>query len=166
MLRSSSGRFVAKRHKPGLRQCAKCRRWKSPRSFHRRFDRGKGWQSHCMDCKREIKRARRRKLVVRSREKEQNRLSVLKAVYGLSAHRWAKLMRAQKGRCAICGKKETSVVKGGLASLSVDHNHRTGRIRGLLCRKCNTGLGMFKDSVKTMKAAITYLRRNRHGNTP
>jgi hypothetical protein len=63
------------------------------------------------------------------------------------------MVEAQGNKCKICGNPET--VKG--RSLSVDHCHRTGKIRGLLCGKCNTGLGKFRDSDKILKKALDYL---------
>lgn len=61
------------------------------------------------------------------------------------------LLRKQKNRCAICRKKF-------LKTPHIDHNHESGENRGLLCDDCNLGLGRFKDSVKTLKSAIKYLK--------
>lgn len=63
----------------------------------------------------------------------------------------------QGGVCAICGGPPD----GRWKRFHVDHCHKTGRVRGLLCRKCNNGLGNFGDSVETMRKAIAYLRRKR-----
>lgn len=64
-----------------------------------------------------------------------------------------KLFDQQQGKCAICGVHQTTLNK----NLAVDHDHKTNKIRGLLCMKCNTGLGMFKDDTQVLQAAITYL---------
>lgn len=64
---------------------------------------------------------------------------------------------AQDGRCAICGVAPDTLV--------VDHCHDTGVTRGLLCRWCNLGLGMFKDDLKAMEQAHSYLERWRRGLT-
>ncbi len=64
---------------------------------------------------------------------------------------------AQGGVCAICGLPETRVVKGKLNRLAVDHDHTTGRVRGLLCFRCNTCLGRFEDNVELLRAAEAYL---------
>ncbi len=65
----------------------------------------------------------------------------------------------QGGVCAICGCPETAVDKRSETkrTLSIDHCHETGGVRGLLCGKCNTGLGMFRDNIDLMASAISYL---------
>lgn len=69
----------------------------------------------------------------------------LKAKYNLTEDEYLRLLDAQGGVCAICGKAET--VRRGAAEprLSVDHDHETGRVRGLLCQSCNVICGMFRD---------------------
>ena len=73
--------------------------------------------------------------------------------YGLSPNEFDRLTEAQGGGCAVCGSPES-----GERNLSVDHNHETGEVRGILCRNCNTGLGCFGDSPELMLEAIAYLR--------
>ena len=64
----------------------------------------------------------------------------------------------QRGLCAICEKPEEALdAKGRVKWLSVDHSHSTGELRGLLCYKCNTGLGKLGDSITVLKSAIKYL---------
>jgi hypothetical protein len=58
------------------------------------------------------------------------------------------------GVCAICGSDGSDNEKG----LAIDHNHKTGEVRDLLCVKCNTGLGAFGDDVELLERAIWYLR--------
>lgn len=69
----------------------------------------------------------------------------LKAKYKLTEDEYLRLLDEQGGVCAICGKPET--VRRGAAEprLSVDHDHKTGRARGLLCQSCNVICGMFHD---------------------
>lgn len=79
--------------------------------------------------------------------------SDLKKNYGLSYDKYMSLLKKQDNKCAIC-KKETSENN---KKLHVDHCHKTGAIRGILCRSCNHGIGNFKDKVELLKRAISYL---------
>lgn len=73
--------------------------------------------------------------------------------YGLSIDDVASMKDKQGNKCAICKIYEEHSSR----ELVVDHCHRTGRVRGLLCFKCNAGLGQLQDSVEMLKAAIIYL---------
>lgn len=76
----------------------------------------------------------------------------LKTLYGLSKTEFAALKAHQEGHCAICG-----VFAGN--ALSVDHDHFSKEVRGLLCWSCNIGLGHFRDNPDTLTKAIAYLNR-------
>lgn len=82
------------------------------------------------------------------------RAYALKKNYGLTLEQYDEMLEAQGGVCAICAEPPTEF-------LCVDHCHSTLRLRGLLCRKCNTGLGCYEDSVERMKLAMAYLERHR-----
>ncbi len=82
--------------------------------------------------------------------------------YGLTPLAFDAMFAEQKGCCAICGLKFAKENKAGYRTASndyprIDHCHETGDIRGLLCFKCNIGLGAFGDNTDTMTKAITYL---------
>jgi len=77
------------------------------------------------------------------------------AKYGLTVEGYAQMYVAQHGRCAICRDRDRSA-----AGLVVDHNHGTGRVRGLLCARCNSGLGMFGDKQHNLRRAWTYLKHH------
>lgn len=81
----------------------------------------------------------------------------LKKHFGITLDRYNEMLENQDGKCSICGKKEVSSRNGKFYSLAVDHNHKTGEIRKLLCSKCNKGLGCFDDSIEIMESAIRYL---------
>ena len=68
-----------------------------------------------------------------------------------------KRFKDQKGKCAICGIKRENIKR----DFANDHNHKTGKIRGLLCGNCNMGLGQFSDNIKTLQKAIKYLEKYR-----
>jgi len=84
----------------------------------------------------------------------------LKYSFGLSLKEFKKLLKKQNNLCAICGKKETLKLHSKTCLLAVDHDHKTNKIRGLLCSRCNLMLGSVKDSIKLLKKAIKYLKRN------
>lgn len=85
------------------------------------------------------------------RDKEKRRAYLLKYNYGISVKEYDLMFEKQGGCCAICGKPSIE------RALSTDHDHETGKVRGLLCRNCNLALGHFKDDVSLMKRAIEYL---------
>ena len=70
--------------------------------------------------------------------------------YGLSIEKWDELFASQNGQCKICESVNVDLV--------VDHCHKTGRVRMLLCNKCNRGLGCFNDDPKLMKKAAEVIR--------
>lgn len=76
----------------------------------------------------------------------------LKKRYGITLQEYDNMLAAQDGVCAICGKECRKNM-----FLSVDHDHETGAIRGLLCDDCNNGLGKFFDDVSLLQKAIDYL---------
>ena len=87
--------------------------------------------------------------------KKRNRKHRLKKC-NLTGEQYAKMAREQNNRCAICYRMELAK---NTRYLSIDHDHVTGEIRGLLCIKCNTILGMAGDNVEILTNAINYLKR-------
>ena len=77
----------------------------------------------------------------------------VKAMYGLEPEQYKEMHKAQQGKCAICNE-EPKTKRG----LHVDHDHETGKVRGLLCHGCNVALGSFKESVTLLNKAVEYLR--------
>lgn len=80
--------------------------------------------------------------------------------YGISHQQYTEMLLAQKGLCAICNLPETAVHHGRVITLSVDHDHATGEIRGLLCRDCNHAIGKLKDSPVNLRAAADYIEHH------
>lgn len=80
----------------------------------------------------------------------------IKRRYGISYEEYVKILEAQGGGCAICGSdvNQNSRTSG---KLFVDHCHTSGRVRGLLCSKCNHALGLFNDNPSLLEKALTYL---------
>lgn len=79
-----------------------------------------------------------------------------KRKYGMTEAQYLTLVASVNGRCCICGETPKPDKLG--RTLAVDHDHKSGQVRGLLCRSCNTGLGLFKDSEDLLLAAISYLK--------
>lgn len=75
--------------------------------------------------------------------------------FGLTREEYDRMLAGQGGCCAICGSTDTGSKNKG--QFSVDHDHVSGKVRGLLCTRCNTGLGLFRDSCEFLGKAITYL---------
>lgn len=80
-----------------------------------------------------------------------------KRKFGITPERYSELLQSQNSVCAICDQPETATRMGKIKALAVDHCHKSGKIRGLLCSDCNTGIGKLKDDPKVLLAAIQYL---------
>jgi len=74
--------------------------------------------------------------------------------FNITEEDYNQLFEKQGHGCAICG---SNFSKGKYSNFNVDHNHKTGEVRGLLCGNCNRGIGYFKDNIKTLEKAIHYL---------
>jgi len=79
------------------------------------------------------------------------------ACYGLTSETYEAHYELQSGVCAICRKPEVSKRLGTVKNLSIDHDHSTGKVRGLLCTGCNRGLGFFGDDPELIVKAAAYL---------
>jgi len=84
----------------------------------------------------------------------------LRYVFGITIAEYYELHKKQSGVCAICGRPETKMLHGVITNLSVDHDHETGKVRGLLCYRCNTGIGKLRDSADLLRKAADYLDEN------
>lgn len=79
-------------------------------------------------------------------------------LYAITVELYNEMLEQQGGVCAICRGEETRTVKGTICSLAVDHDHETGRVRGLLCQACNAALGGFRDDPALLERAADYLK--------
>lgn len=79
--------------------------------------------------------------------------------YGITHQQFDELIASHGGKCAICGDSETRQNNWFIYHLCVDHDHKSGRVRGLLCTNCNRLLGAAKDSIYVLEKAILYLLR-------
>lgn len=92
--------------------------------------------------------------------KLRKRFNNIKHNYDLTQPEYDQMFREQNGVCAACGRLETREKNGKVVALSVDHDHKTGKIRGLLCSSCNFALGHVKEDVDTLGKLIAYLLRD------
>lgn len=106
----------------------------------------------CKPCKVEANRTKRR--VNPDYFLHIERKSKFKNIYGITLEQYEQMLEAQGGGCAICNAKTPSARTKYFA---VDHCHATSKVRGLLCTKCNRGLGLFNDRTDLLKLATNYL---------
>jgi hypothetical protein len=92
----------------------------------------------------------------RSKNKENHYDSVILRKYNICLDDYDKMLIEQDNKCAICFEPIGRICK----TTHVDHCHTTFKVRGLLCDRCNLGLGNFKDNVDSLKSAIVYLNKN------
>lgn len=142
------------------KSCTKCELFK-PRYFFPIDPKQKkdgGRISWCRDCRNSYVSGWRDKNEVKCRGYRQPYHAVgnRRRNYGLSNEGFINLLEVQRGCCALCG---TELKDGGRTpnSLVVDHCHGTGKVRGLLCRNCNSGIGLLKDSPELHRKAAAYI---------
>ena len=143
------------------RRCGHCNQTKKLSEFSR----SKNKSSWCRDCCAENARKWRAGNLERARQYDRDRADRQKtgparewqrfyrwlSRYGLTPEDYHVMFEAQDGVCAICGTSPDE------RPLNIDHDHETGQVRGLLCGRCNTGLGHFGDDVDRLRSAISYL---------
>lgn len=143
--------------KQGIWRCPTCKEMKNLEGgFYRNKASRTGYSSHCVICMNEAGRSadgkafkkkyyRRDKLIVRDR--------MLRTKFGISLDEYNRKLTDQNGICAICSGVNSD------RSLAVDHNHKTGQVRGLLCSRCNAAIGFLQEDTDRALKAIDYIRR-------
>lgn len=117
-----------------MKKCNKCNIDKPLNEFHKHRGRKLGVTESCKDCR---------------------NTTIVEERYNLKQGELQKMRNSQNNLCAICGTKP--LLKN--RNLAVDHCHKTGKVRGLLCTNCNNGLGRFKDSKILLNKSIKYLEK-------
>lgn len=128
---------------------------------------GDGRAHACIECNAKMTEKQKAALVAREwrkRNLEQSRANNKRThvanKYGITTEDYDALLKAQNSVCAICGEASNSMhPKGKVYDLAVDHNHKTGAVRGLLCRACNYALGLFRENPNHLKSALQYLEK-------
>lgn len=131
--------------------CRECGVEKSVDDFYFRKDTGRR-RNECKTCC--ITRMRG---LASTQTPADHRAKYLRATFGLTQTDYDAMIAVQDGLCAICRRPGEDSYKG----LHIDHDHESGRVRGLLCHRCNMALGLFGDSVTVLAEAIAYLDRAR-----
>ncbi len=124
-----------------MNYCKKCKIQKNESDFSER-------KSVCTSCYISGRRAYLRAWQIRNPilVKYHN----IKTKYGLTQEQYQQMIMKANNKCEICQKE---------CKFCIDHDHKTGKVRGLLCDKCNKGIGYFEDSVKKLNSARQYLMR-------
>lgn len=142
------------------KRCSCCGEVKPTTEFTKKKHGKWGFESGCKECNN--KRSKKYRIDNQEKYKRMNRNRMLKYRYGLTLEDLEKMLRDQDNKCVICGREiflhGTSVDKNKIAH--VDHDHKTDKVRGLLCKTCNTGLGGFMDNTEYLLSVISYLNKN------
>lgn len=129
------------------RTCMTCREEKSILEFYFRDKKTGRRHSACKECDKERVKARHLENPDRTKNND------LMRTYGITLEEHTRMFEEQNGVCYLCKKPGD----GRWKKLCVDHDHKTGKVRKLLCRSCNTALGQVGDNVDLLKAMIEYL---------
>lgn len=125
-----------------VKNCSRCQQEKPLAEFHKRKN---SFRPECKQCRSVwMKEYYQRTREAKATYSRKYRYNITEDVY-------QQLRTEQKDSCKICGEVSNS------RELAVDHCHETGKIRGLLCSNCNTGIGLFLDDPSRLQAAIEYL---------
>ena len=122
-----------------LKKCSNCKKLLDIEEFHREKHRPDGKCIFCKSCKRYLQLFKK---------------------FRLSKNDYEMMLDAQGGVCAICKQPEKQKRNNVIKFLGVDHNHISGKIRGILCADCNLGLGKFKDNPEMLRRALAYLEKD------
>ena len=168
------------------KRCKKCDTVKPLEEYYRATGARDGYRGECKACNAAASRARyvadpatavarvkrwqqanperlnayRRQRRANPDIKRAERSSYLQRKYGLTIEEYDQMLGSQDGRCGVCGREPSATY-----SLHVDHDHQTGRIRGLLCFVCNSSLGEL-DDFDLLWAALTYVGRRADNDRP
>ena len=143
-----------KRYLSGNKPCVEC----AKRNSQRRWDEGKTteWKQKKKEQVNACNRRRYKSLTPEEKRKRNRAQQV--SLYGLTLEQYDAMFIEQKGVCAICGYPETNPKK---TNMCIDHDHNTGKVRSLLCDRCNRGIGVFGDNIQLLEKSILYLKNHK-----
>jgi hypothetical protein len=146
-----------------MKQCSKCKQWKNESCFCKDSKGKNGVNARCRACcsiaNKKYKNTRKEYKKTPGGKKASWRYHV-KAKYGVNTFIYQNLLEQQNYVCAICKRPEVSTYKSKVRPLSVDHNHKTGKVRGLLCDRCNRTLGSALEDKEILLQAALYLEQH------
>lgn len=134
------------------KRCRVCGKRRLRKFFYKNATMADGLQSECKDCERAYQRRYHYGHKTKAKYRATRERTRLRLQYGITPELREEMRKKQKGKCAICGRR--------MKKPSVDHEHKTRKVRGLLCDHCNRMLGFARESIKTLKSAIGYLTRS------
>jgi hypothetical protein len=134
--------------RPPNKRCSSCKKLKYLKDFSKNKNRPDGHHTQCKVCRSKYKPSEESRKKNNERLRRWNRLKTS----GFTQEEYDAKLEEQGHRCAICGTTDS-----GPMAFHADHDHKTGQKRGVLCHKCNTGLGLLKDDVEILCSAIEYL---------
>jgi len=135
------------------KKCSKCKHGKFISEFCKNKNTKDGFQYWCKSCMRKEMHKNgpsRKKTYYAKKGHKTSRFRL----YGITPEQYDMMYQKQAGCCAICGIHQSELKK----ALGVDHNHTTKQVRGLLCFKCNLGIGYFSDKIIFVSHALSYLK--------
>ena len=139
-----------------MRKCPRCKEVKPLCDFGQNRGAKNGKNCYCKPCAAAMSRQRHRDTPEKTREEA--RRYWLKYLYGITPAIYQEMLSSQGDCCAICKSPGRVIRRNQRFALHVDHCHKTGKVRGLLCHNCNTILGSAGDDVKILEKAIGYLK--------
>lgn len=135
-----------------MKACWKCKKSKPASQFAKDRSRKDGLQGHCRKCKYAFEQERRKKHP--GGRAEQSKRYDPRRYFGITLEQYDIMSETQGNVCAICGG-----INPNGKRLAVDHDHKTGKIRGLLCSKCNLALGNIKEQISILRSMENYIKR-------
>ena len=140
------------------KRCNACKQTLSVEKFSRRLN---GYQHLCKPCQSVYQKNYVRKLNPEKRAKANRKWRLIK-IFGITPEQFDQMLEDQNHVCAVCKNSERLITHstGKPAPLSVDHCHKTGRVRALLCNRCNTTLGKVADDPHLLRHLADYLEQH------
>jgi len=133
-----------------MKKCNTCQLDKSLDDFYKRSG-GRYYMGTCKVCFASTRKKYRKKIKAPGYWRKNH----IKWKYGITLEQLEDLLRNQDFKCKICNVDFDNSIKS--TTMCIDHDHKTNKVRGLLCNSCNVGLGLFKDNIDALQNAILYL---------